>query len=128
MKINKAQSSEYHFPFFGRSLFLCAHCRESEAIQEFERRAIANGVSPPILNHVPESNGWCVTYKGDIYLWAESSPAVIFHELVHAAFALCRLTDIEPSEELIARLVEFLKLRLYDMLEPIPNRRRLRCK
>jgi len=53
---------------------------------------------------------------GGIFIWS-TAPSILLHEFVHAAFALCRAIDTTPDEEIIARLVEHMKLNLLDRVE-----------
>jgi hypothetical protein len=105
-------------PLFGRHVLAAMHCSEEEALTHFaafgrQHDACVN------LTRVSTASGWAQVEHGDIYLWARDSCAVLFHEITHAAFKLCQLTDIACDEELICRLVEFMKLNIVDKLEDV---------
>lgn len=94
---------------FGRSVLL-VHCEdERKAIRAFNEYA-TNYVDLVVTG---DANGWVQDKHGDVFIWS-STYSVMVHEFVHAAFRLCSLSDIEPSEELLARLVQWMKLHLMD--------------
>ncbi|MDY0282765.1 MAG: hypothetical protein RBR35_19710 [Salinivirgaceae bacterium] len=105
-----------YLPIFGRTVVAATECSQSEAVLQFAQlqRDCCGGTTG--LNEIADVMGWCQCRGGDIYVWSENSPAVLFHELVHAAFMLCRQANLPQSEELIARLLEHMKLYLVDKL------------
>jgi len=104
-------------PIFNRSVVMCTECSEAEAICFFQKWAKERANHTPFLVAL-NSSGWCQTNDGDVYLWARDKDrySVELHEVVHAAFHLCSSVDAPPQEEMICRLVEFLKINLLDEL------------
>jgi len=107
-----------HVDLFGRSVLCCTECSEVDAIQYFIKYSEKKNVEiPPDLKILGNCAGWCQTTGGDIYVWEKGERySVLLHEVVHAAWKLCEVVDIIPSEELICRLVEYLKVELLDAL------------
>lgn len=110
--------ARYDAPLFDRSVVACFECDEYEALNFFRGFTLRESNGHKIeLRDVSGAKGWCQVDGGDIYLWARDEWSVLLHEVVHAAFRLCDLTDIERDEELIARLVESMKVNLLDQLK-----------
>lgn len=103
-------------PLFDRHVVAAMDCTEQEALLKFTDYTRENTGEYVDLELLENAKGWCQVSGGDVYVWAKDSVAVLFHELVHAAFALCRQIALSLDEELIARLVAYMKLHLVDKL------------
>jgi len=116
--------SSCEIPLFKRHVMAAINCTETEALHYFVTHFRTEGAGFfPSLRKLNDASGWCQSGGGDIYIWSENSYAVLFHEVVHAAFMLCRTVDMAIDEELIARLVEHMKLELTDKMEEVENGR-----
>lgn len=106
-------------PLFDRHVVAVMDCTEQEALLKFTDYTRENTGEYADLELLENAKGWCQVSGGDVYVWAKDSVAVLFHELVHAAFALCRQIDLSLDEELIARLVAYMKLHLVDPMTAV---------
>ena len=104
---------KWHVELFNRSVLLAYTESELEAVKSFDQFA---GTRLGLDVYNGDIDGWAQSRGGDVYVWA-NKPSVLLHEFVHAAFALCRHIDAQPDEEIIARLVEHMKLNLMDNVE-----------
>lgn len=106
-------------PIFCTSVVLCANCTAEEACAAIYRYKKKDTVLNP-----EETLSWVQTYEGDVYMWVRdvSRASTVFHELVHVAFAICRLRGMQPDEELIAYLVGWMKIHIADKLFEVNSR------
>lgn len=108
-------------PIFKRHVLLAVDCAEEAAIAYFWEYARQKKVSE-LPGLIPQGGcgGWCQTRNHDSYLWVRNdSSAVILHEIVHAAFHACEDVGMQIDQEMIARLVEYMKLNLMDELKDV---------
>lgn len=113
--------SSCEIPLFDRHVIVAMDCEEHAAIQEFNAFCERREFPPTDLGVVPgANNGWCQVSYGDVYVWVlDEKYSILFHELVHAAFMLCDIINTPPHDEIIARLIEHMKLNLVDTLSPL---------
>lgn len=107
-------------PLFKRHVLLAIGCKEEEAISYFWEYCQKQECQALPDLHPLGCGGWCQTLNHDHYLWVkEENYSIVFHEIVHAAFHACEDVGMAVDQEMIARLVEYMKLNLVDKLEEI---------
>lgn len=107
-------------PIFKRHVLAVIDCGEIDAVRYFQDYAKKKEKEQPLLETTIGNDGWCQCCGGDVYIWVEEEKYSIFiHEMVHAAFSLCELIGAEIDEEIIARLVEYMKINLLDELDVV---------
>ena len=107
-------------PLFKRHVLAAIDCSEFDAIKKFREYSNEKGVEASNLSIEYGPDGWCQCCDGDVYIWVKEEEYSIFiHEIVHAAFSLCELIGAEIDEEMIARLVEYMKINLLDELDVV---------
>jgi len=116
MMSNAGKVFRCDIPIFGRSVLTVINCSEHDAIKTFcDYVGKDLNLTKPSLDMTHDADGWCQHSGGDLYIWVKNeSSSILIHEFVHAAFGICRLTGAGADEEIIARLVEYLKLNLLD--------------
>ena len=108
-----------HVPIFNLSVLTVIDCTKSEAeefVYDYES----------CRSKVSFENGTCGGVRidrGDVFMWVKDSnrASIVFHELVHVAFAILEIKGIGSDEELIAYLVEWLKINIVDVIYDLPN-------
>lgn len=118
--MGKMKFSFCKIPLFKRHVLCVVGCDAVTALQVFKNFCIEQKTTPPEIEISYRADGWCAESFGDFYIWVEKEQySILFHEIVHAAFGLCDLVGMSADEEIIARLVEHMKLELVDKLEEI---------
>lgn len=102
-------------PIFNNSVVFVGDCDAAEASDAIYRY---KGKRSKV-----EFGGGCIggvrDYGGDVFCWVSDTQkaSIVFHELVHVASSIMETRNIplcRETEELLAYLVQYLKLKLAD--------------
>lgn len=106
-------------PIFNRSVVVCFGCSAEEASHLCYMCKGAGG--EPVgakVEFTSIANGGVRDWGGDVYVWIKDPvyASIVFHELVHVAFTVCQICGMREDEELIAYLVQWLKVNVADKI------------
>jgi hypothetical protein len=103
-------------PIIHVPIIYCVDCQKEDAAKAFYNYNGERSVFEPSCN----ADGGVQAINGYIFLWVEGETkqkaSVLIHEMVHICCTALDMVGIERDEELIAYLMEWLKINLMDKI------------